>query len=81
MYVHTDQYTGQTSGNSPGFGLCLWAESTTGCFLAIDTCGGGAGVVPEDLGEEGSRMLLEEVRPMLQGINSLLVREKHKWQL
>ncbi len=30
IYIHTDHFTGPKSGKSPGFGLTLYAETTTG---------------------------------------------------
>jgi len=64
IYIYTDHYTGANSGKSPGFGLTLTAETTTGAFLSADICSsppGGSPTVPEDLGAEGARRLLEEV--------------------
>ncbi len=61
VYVHTDHYKGAAGGDSPGYGLTLVAESTTGCMLSIDVHA-EEGVLPEDIGERGSALLLEEVR-------------------
>jgi len=66
IYIYTDHFTGPKSGKSPGFGLTLTAETTTGCFLTAEVCsnpaGGGEGpTVPEELGIQGSRLLLEEI--------------------
>jgi len=64
VYIYTDHYTGKMSGKSPGFGLTLTAETTTGSFLSAEVCSGEAGggtTVPEDLGLDGARRLLEEV--------------------
>lgn len=61
VYVHTDHYKGLAGGHSPGFGLTLVAESTTGCLLAVDVHA-KEGALPEDVGERGSALLLEEVR-------------------
>ena len=50
---------------SPGFGISLVAESTTGSILSIQTAstplGEGQSVVPEDLGKQAAEMLLEEI--------------------
>ena len=61
VYIHTDQYKGAAGGASPGYGLSLIAESTTGCLLSIDVHAED-GAVPEDIGERGSALLLEEIR-------------------
>jgi len=66
VYIYTDHFTGAKSGNSPGFGLTLTAETNTGCFLTAEVCsnpaGGGEGpTVPEELGVQGARGLLEEI--------------------
>ena len=61
VYIHTDHYKGVAGGDSPGYGLSLVAESTTGCMVAIDNHA-AEGAVPEDVGQEGSALLLEEVR-------------------
>merc|ERR1719384_1145796 len=64
VYIYTDHYTGKMSGKSPGFGLTLTAETTTGTFLSAEVCSGeaaGGTTVPEDLGLDGARRLLEEV--------------------
>jgi len=61
VFIHTDHYSGVTGGNSPGFGLMLLAETTTNCQYAIDTFA-SQGMIPEDLGNQGSMVLLEEVR-------------------
>ena len=36
VYVFTDHRSGKDAGGSPGFGLSLVAETTTGCVLAAD---------------------------------------------
>eukprot|EP01051_Picozoa_sp_SAG22_P019037 SAG22_NODE_3388_length_1740_cov_1.008531_3_plen_134_part_01 len=36
VYIYTDHYRGPDSGNSPGYGLSLVAETTTGCALATE---------------------------------------------
>ena len=50
---------------SPGFGISLVAESTTGSMLSIQTSsappGEGLSIVPEDLGKQAAEMLLEEI--------------------
>ena len=62
--------TGAASGKSPGFGMTLTAETTTGTFLSADVCsqpkseqgsGGGDPSVPEELAELCAKRLLEEI--------------------
>lgn len=36
VYIYTDQNRGKMSGNSPGFGICLLAETTDGVCFAAD---------------------------------------------
>ena len=54
-----------SSSRSPGFGISLVAESTTGAMLSVQTSstpvGEGQAVVPEDLGKQAAEMLLEEI--------------------
>lgn len=50
---------------SPGFGLSLVAETTNGTFLSAELTsnpqGQGAAVLPEDLGRNCAKLLLEEI--------------------
>lgn len=34
VYIHTDAYKGISSGNSPGYGVTLYAQSTAGTMLS-----------------------------------------------
>jgi RNA 3'-terminal phosphate cyclase-like protein len=43
VYVFTDHRAGKDAGASPGFGLSLVAETTTGCVLSADAASRGAG--------------------------------------
>ncbi|XP_015779318.1 PREDICTED: RNA 3'-terminal phosphate cyclase-like protein [Acropora digitifera] len=65
IFIYTDHCKGAQSGRSPGFGISLVAESTTGSILSIQTAsspqGEGVSVIPEDLGKEAAEMLLEEI--------------------
>ena len=36
VYIYTDQNRGKMSGNSPGFGICLLAETTDGIVFGAD---------------------------------------------
>lgn len=53
------------SCRSPGFGISLVAETTTGSMLSVQTAsspvGEGQSVIPEDLGKQAAEMLLEEI--------------------
>lgn len=71
VYIFTDHYTGQGSGNSPGYGISLVAETTTGCLLSAEAVRNHvkqdgletqSPSLPEDLGTHGARLLLEEIR-------------------
>ena len=50
---------------APGFGLSLVAETTNGTFLSAELAsnpqGQGAAMLPEDLGRNCARLLLEEI--------------------
>jgi len=65
VYIYTDHFTGSKSGKSPGFGLILTAETNTGVTMSAEVCsnpaGSGKPTVPEDLGVEGAKLLLEEI--------------------
>ena len=64
VYIFTDARSGQNAGASPGFGLSLVAETTTGCTLVADAASGGEAhsrATPEELGAAVASALLEEV--------------------
>ncbi|GAB6026640.1 rRNA-processing endoribonuclease [Chamberlinius hualienensis] len=66
IYIYTDNCRGAQSGKSPGFGISLVAESTTGCFITADVTSNPAGSdagpsVPEDLGVKAAYSLMEEI--------------------
>jgi len=66
IYIYTDHMTGGKSGNSPGFGLVLTAETNTGVFLSAEVSSNPAGsglgpTVPEELGVQGAHLLMEEI--------------------
>ncbi|XP_045145195.1 RNA 3'-terminal phosphate cyclase-like protein isoform X2 [Echinops telfairi] len=65
IYIYTDHMKGASSGKSPGFGLSLVAETTNGTFLGAEMAsrpqGQGTAVLPEDLGRDCARLLLEEI--------------------
>eukprot|EP00041_Stephanoeca_diplocostata_P015377 m.293085 g.293085 ORF g.293085 m.293085 type:complete len:360 (+) comp20014_c0_seq3:260-1339(+) len=60
VYIYTDHYRGAEAGKSPGFGLTLVAESTTGTHVSAE-CIADKGELPEDLGARTAKVLLEEV--------------------
>ncbi|XP_069776639.1 RNA 3'-terminal phosphate cyclase-like protein [Narcine bancroftii] len=65
IYIYTDHMKGANSGKSPGFGLSLVAETTNGTFLSAELVsnpsGQGLPVLPEDLGMNCAKLLLEEI--------------------
>ncbi|CAJ0963419.1 unnamed protein product, partial [Ranitomeya imitator] len=65
IYIYTDHLKGANSGKSPGFGLSLVAETTEGYFMSAELAsspqGQGATVLPEDLGKNCAKLLLEEI--------------------
>jgi len=63
VFIYTDHYKGKESGQSPGYGLSLVAETTSGCFMSCEQMG-EAQSLPEELAENCTKMLLHEV---LQG--------------
>jgi RNA 3'-terminal phosphate cyclase-like protein len=60
VWIYTDHYKGERGGRSPGFGLTVVGESTTGALLAVEVVG-GAGMLPEEVGAAGARLLCEEI--------------------
>ncbi|KAM6033769.1 RNA 3'-terminal phosphate cyclase-like protein [Chlamydotis macqueenii] len=65
IYIYTDHMKGVSSGKSPGFGMCLTAETINGTILSAELAsnpqGQGAAVLPEELGQNCAKLLLEEV--------------------
>uniref|UniRef100_A0A673WV71 RNA 3'-terminal phosphate cyclase-like protein n=2 Tax=Salmo trutta TaxID=8032 RepID=A0A673WV71_SALTR len=65
IYIYTDHMKGDKSGKSPGFGLTLVAETLNGTFLSAEQVstpqGQGDPVLPEDLGRNCAKLLLEEI--------------------
>ncbi|EFJ17337.1 hypothetical protein SELMODRAFT_114666, partial [Selaginella moellendorffii] len=66
MYIFTDHYTGSDSGKSPGYGISLVAEMTTGCILSSECVATHSGAselqLPEDLGMQAAMSLLQEIK-------------------
>lgn len=76
VYVFTDAVGGSGAGPSPGYGITLVAETTSGCLISAEAAaiagstGALAGstreqqqqlVIPEDVGRAAAQQLLEEV--------------------
>ncbi|CAD7704662.1 unnamed protein product [Ostreobium quekettii] len=38
VYIFTDAVSGKQSGNSPGYGINLVAETTSGCYVSSEAC-------------------------------------------
>lgn len=60
IYIYSDVYKGPEAGQSPGFGVSLVAETTTGGLLHSDMIG-KAGMTPEEVGRKASKKLLAEI--------------------
>uniref|UniRef100_A0A240PJW7 Uncharacterized protein n=1 Tax=Anopheles atroparvus TaxID=41427 RepID=A0A240PJW7_ANOAO len=66
VYINTDQHKGKRSGNSPGYGINLVAETTDGTMFSAEALcktmeEGGNPSIPEDLGREAGMRLLDEI--------------------
>jgi hypothetical protein len=46
VYIFTDAVSGQQSGNSPGYGVTLVAETTSGCLISAECCSTQAAELP-----------------------------------
>ncbi|XP_026458043.1 probable RNA 3'-terminal phosphate cyclase-like protein isoform X2 [Papaver somniferum] len=74
VHIFTDHKAGDKAGKSPGFGMSLVAETTSGCFISTDTAvsyARGEGdeddetkelMPPEEIGEQAASMLLGEIK-------------------
>lgn len=65
VFINTDHFKGNEGGQSPGYSLCLVAETTTGAHLCAEraaVAGSGHASLPETLGQECALLLLEEIR-------------------
>ena len=60
VFVYSDHRKGADAGASPGFAIALVAETTTGALLSTELAG-GAGTIPEELGQNAARSLLVEI--------------------
>lgn len=61
VYIHTDLNKGKLSGFSPGFGINLSAETTENVIYSAESIAVAQGKLPEDLGEECAKKLLDEI--------------------
>ncbi|MCL7032970.1 hypothetical protein MKW94_027242 [Papaver nudicaule] len=73
VHIFTDHKAGDKAGKSPGFGISLVAETTSGCFISTDTAVSYARgreneedereelMPPEEIGERAASMLLGEI--------------------
>ncbi|XP_008554925.1 RNA 3'-terminal phosphate cyclase-like protein [Microplitis demolitor] len=66
IYIHTDHCRKGNGGKSPGFGITISAETTTGVFLCGEACSSvmknnSLPCNPEDIGKEAAMKLLDEI--------------------
>ncbi|KAF2302590.1 hypothetical protein GH714_038692 [Hevea brasiliensis] len=74
VHIFTDHKAGPQAGNSPGYGISLVAETTSGCFISADTAvsyvrGNDIDEMedekelmpPENVGEQIASFLLQEI--------------------
>ncbi|KAI3919202.1 hypothetical protein MKW92_021266 [Papaver armeniacum] len=73
VHIFTDHKAGDKAGKSPGFGISLVAETTSGCFISTDIAVSYARgeddeddekkelMPPEEIGEQAASMLLGEI--------------------
>lgn len=61
IYLYSDVYKGEDSGKSPGYGLSLLSETTTGAMHCAEALS-QPGVAPEDIALVASRALLQEIQ-------------------
>ncbi|KAH7103742.1 18S rRNA biogenesis protein [Auriculariales sp. MPI-PUGE-AT-0066] len=61
LYLYADVYKGEESGKSPGYGLTLVAESTTGALHYAELLS-TPGATPEDIAQTAARALLQAIR-------------------
>ncbi|KAF5198199.1 RNA 3'-terminal phosphate cyclase-like protein [Thalictrum thalictroides] len=75
VYIYSDHRTGPQAGKSPGYGISLVAETTSGCYISTDTAVSYARgeetddydderkelTPPEEVGEQAASRLLGEI--------------------
>lgn len=75
VYIFSDHKTGAQAGKSPGFGISLVGETTSGCFISADTAMTyGREDEDDEIGEGGQRKL-ENAREIAEHAASTLVGE------
>ncbi|XP_028802485.1 probable RNA 3'-terminal phosphate cyclase-like protein isoform X2 [Neltuma alba] len=77
VHIFTDHKTGPQAGKSPGYGISLVAETTSGCFISVDTAVSRDHaeeatdfaedekkdlIPPEDIGQQTAYALLQEIQ-------------------
>eukprot|EP01091_Cochliopodium_minus_P015712 TRINITY_DN5676_c0_g1_i1.p1 TRINITY_DN5676_c0_g1~~TRINITY_DN5676_c0_g1_i1.p1 ORF type:complete len:419 (-),score=89.89 TRINITY_DN5676_c0_g1_i1:28-1245(-) len=60
IYIYSDHCKGEVAGKSPGYGISLVAETTTGCVLGAEYLS-PVGTLPEDLGKDVAKLMLQEI--------------------
>lgn len=60
VFIYSDHYKGAESGQSPGYGLTLVAETTSGCFISAEIMAEPQ-MLPDDLARECTDQLLAEI--------------------
>lgn len=64
VFIYADHFKGAEAGESPGYGLSLVAETTTGAFLSTERFADpeeASSAVPEELGALVAKQLLHQV--------------------
>ena len=65
VYIYTEACKGKKGGLSPGFGICLVAETRDGAFYSADAMSdpskGRDQMIPEDIGKEAAVRLVQEI--------------------
>ncbi len=64
VYIYSDHYRGPDSGASPGYGLSLVAETTTGCCLSAERMAvpSDGATLPEDIGAIAAKRMLQDLK-------------------
>ncbi|XP_061957777.1 probable RNA 3'-terminal phosphate cyclase-like protein isoform X2 [Populus nigra] len=71
VHIFTDHKAGQQAGNSPGYGISLVAETTSGCFITADTAVSYARA--DDGGMEGEKQELVPAEDVGFVVSSLCI--------
>lgn len=65
VYIFTDAVSGSSSGNSPGYGLTLVAETTSGTLISAECCANAAGHSDDRFGGYGEMQGEGEGEPLM----------------